>query len=261
MVNMVASGHDAMSQANGVIERALVVIEALAGCATPVPMSELARIVGYPKSTTHRMLRSLTERGFAARVGHRYSLGPRLLRLTRHTAEPNNRMRRVMPFLVELHNRTAAAASLAVLSQGQFVVYSEVLYDRGGPLPALRRAAGLPAHATAAGKVLLAYAPAALGGYDRQALPSLTPHTLTEFNRLHSELGAVRRRGVAFAREEYALQEIEVAVPVFSPNGSVFAALSVAGHADLLDLPAAAELARSVGHAATMHLRRPAAHA
>src|SRR4029078_11386172 len=44
-------------------------------------VSELSRLLGVHKSTTSRMLAAMEARGFVARTGERYRLGPEIVRL------------------------------------------------------------------------------------------------------------------------------------------------------------------------------------
>src|SRR5262245_8543150 len=62
------------------IERALDVLMSLSG-EEPAGVTEVARRVGLPKSTTHRLLKTLERRGFTTRVGQQYTLGTALFEL------------------------------------------------------------------------------------------------------------------------------------------------------------------------------------
>jgi IclR family transcriptional regulator, acetate operon repressor len=84
-----------------------------------------------------------------------------------------------------------------------------------------------PLHATANGKVLLAFAD---GGLPRE-LTRLTPKTITDRGDLRAELERVRREGVAVALEELELGLHAVAAPVFDCFGACVAAISVSGPA------------------------------
>ncbi|HVQ30003.1 MAG TPA: IclR family transcriptional regulator C-terminal domain-containing protein, partial [Vicinamibacteria bacterium] len=87
-----------------------------------------------------------------------------------------------------------------------------------------------PLHATATGKILLAELgddelTALLGN----ALPALTPRTITDPAVLRRELGRIRERGFATNVEELEPGYTAVAVAVRAQGGTVVAALSIGG--------------------------------
>jgi DNA-binding IclR family transcriptional regulator len=87
-----------------------------------------------------------------------------------------------------------------------------------------------PVHCTASGKAIMAFASepvrARLHGLP---LDRVTPHTITDRERLAAELDEVRREGLARTHEELEVGLDAVAAPVFGPSGDVVAALDVSG--------------------------------
>jgi DNA-binding IclR family transcriptional regulator len=89
-----------------------------------------------------------------------------------------------------------------------------------------------PLHCTAAGKVLLAYAPrAVIERYVTGPLARFTAHTLIEPRRLLGELDRIRETGIACDREEFCLGMASTAARVRNHTGKIVAAISVAGSA------------------------------
>jgi DNA-binding IclR family transcriptional regulator len=85
-------------------------------------------------------------------------------------------------------------------------------------------------HATATGKVLLAYADAVtrkrvLGGQ----LHRFTGHTVTRVAVLEAELATVRRQGWAETSEELEIGLNGVAAPIHDATGKVIAAVGASG--------------------------------
>src|SRR5262245_43580529 len=62
------------------IDRALDILIGLAND-RPMGVTEVAKTVDLPKSTTHRLLKILEARGLATRVGSKYTLGVALFEL------------------------------------------------------------------------------------------------------------------------------------------------------------------------------------
>jgi DNA-binding IclR family transcriptional regulator len=83
----------------------------------------------------------------------------------------------------------------------------------------------IPEHASAAGKVFLAHAVAAIPA----RLDRLTDRTIVDRDELERDLGAVRARGFATLVDELEPGLSVVAAPVFDAGGRVVAALSVSG--------------------------------
>ena len=80
------------------------------------------------------------------------------------------------------------------------------------------------------GQVFLAQLPApTLARYLAEPLERFTPRTLTDAPALLERLREVRREGLAWVREEYALGISSVAAPVADSRGEVVAAVHVHG--------------------------------
>ena len=90
----------------------------------------------------------------------------------------------------------------------------------------------LPAHATSMGQVLLAgLKPSCLDAYLRSTeLERYTRRTITAPDELRTRLKEVRERGCAFVDQELEDGLRSIAVPIYSHDGSVLAALNVSSH-------------------------------
>jgi IclR family transcriptional regulator, acetate operon repressor len=189
-------------------------------------LSELAVHTDLAVSTMHRLLNdlvrtSLLERsdGGAYRPGH-------TLRSLPHDAPPPT-LRARAPFVVEdLASSLHTTARLGVVD-GLDVAYVE---KKTGSEPGtlFPNAARLPLHATAMGKVLLAFGSRSLFrvmiGCD---LARYTPSTLTCAAELERALHKVRTHGFARADGELDPAVRAVAVPVFDMQGRSIAAIEV----------------------------------
>jgi DNA-binding IclR family transcriptional regulator len=107
------------------------------------------------------------------------------------------------------------------------------------------------AHSTSTGKVLLAFRPEQeleklLRGWK---LAAKTPRTITDQDRLRSELARVRRQGYAVNEEESELGVSSVAAPIRDASGAVIAAVSAAGPTTRMR-PALTEMILAVEEAA-----------
>ena len=88
------------------------------------------------------------------------------------------------------------------------------------------------AHATATGKVLLAFGPAQL---QPGALKAYTPRTITDRRKLTAEVGRVRRQGWAEALGEREPHLNAIAAPVVDAGGELAAIIGVQGPSSRFD--------------------------
>ena len=91
-------------------------------------------------------------------------------------------------------------------------------------------------HATAAGKVMLAFGHVEL---PEEPLQAFTPRTITTGEALRRELERVRRRGYAEARDEREVGLSAVAAPVFDSRGDLAGIVGVQGPSHRFDARAA----------------------
>ncbi|HEX2045011.1 MAG TPA: IclR family transcriptional regulator [Gaiellaceae bacterium] len=235
-------------------DKALAILAAFEEGRPAVGVSELAGELGLHKSTVSRLLATLENRALVRREGERFTPGPELARLgalAMRALPLVDVARRPMARLAE---KTGETVNLAVRrGERALNVHQVDTTHLVGVTDWTGRA--LPLHATANGKVLLAF------GDDRlpRSLPKLAQKTITDRRRLAAELEHARRAGFAVATEELELGLHAVAAPVFDGAGTCVAAISVSAPAyrlperrlpDVAELcvAAAAEVSARLGH-------------
>ena len=244
---------------NSVLARAATILDAFDGTRPVLSLSELAARTGLPKSTVHRFAEQLLDLGWFERAPGGYRVGMRLFEVG-GLADRSHRLREAaLPLMHALSAATQCAVHLGVLDHGE-VVYLEKLPIRGLPLPT-RDGGRMPAHCTALGKVMLAYAgPEEIERVVAAGLPARTPRTIVDPACLRAHLEEVRLRGVAYDGEEACPGVACVAAPIRGAGRAV-GAVSATGHQGRLDLRAAEAGVRRVAQAvwaelfASPHLR------
>ena len=113
-------------------------------------------------------------------------------------------------------------------------------------------AATLPAHASAAGKAILAFSSPATVRCVAQNLVTFTPRTVNTPDRLRRALRIVRLARTAVARAELSPGQSDVAAPVFGCGGVAVAALEL----EVRDLATDLEVARAALAVAARGLSR-----
>jgi DNA-binding IclR family transcriptional regulator len=200
----------------------LAVLDALE--TEPATIRELARRTGLPLASVHRIVVRLSVWGGVERVPGGVRPGLRLFELGQLVPARENLREIALPFMGDLYAVTHEVVSLAVLD-GTDTVWIEQLSGRLAPPVPSRVGGRLPAHVTAAGKVLLAFAPDVVDRFD---LTRHGPGTITDPDALRAELRQVRERGIAINREESRRGVLGVAAPVVARDGAVVASLALA---------------------------------
>jgi len=213
-------------------DRAVAILNAFTLERPSLSVSQLARITGLSRSTTHRLLTSLQHHELVAQLGNRdYTLGPHILRLAQVAWSSVNIpviARTIMEWLRDQCNETVGVH----VPHGDF---DRTVIDQAESRQPLRRTytelgQPIPIHQGAPGKVLLAFRPAEL--QERilaRPLDQATPQTITDVEELRAELRRVAEQGYAFSLEERVMGIATVAVPIYNHTGEVVAALSVTG--------------------------------
>ena len=212
------------------VGKALALLDAFQDAGRAVGVTQLAATAGLPKSTAYRLLGILLESGLVERSGSRYCLGSHLFELGNAVpyCRPSGLREIASPHLMRLYEASHETVHLGVLD-GTEVIYVERLCGRNPPA-ASRVGVRVPAEAAALGKVILAFscrevvARVLARGLQRQS-----GYTIVEPQPFVEHLRAIRSAGVAFDREETFLGVACVAAPIFGPDGSAVAAVSVAG--------------------------------
>ncbi len=206
-------------------KRALEIVDLLAA-EGPLGTNEIARRLGTTPSTVSRHLGTLAEHGFAERDGAtgRYRAGIRLVQLGNLVLVRLDVRTVAHPHLEGLVDRTGETATLSLPGDPDAVTIDLV--------PARHQVQGVTqlgrpsvAHATAAGKVMLAWTARRPTG----RLRAYTALTITDPAALERELGVVRRRGFADAFEERERGLNAVAAPVVGGDGQLAAVVALQG--------------------------------
>jgi IclR family KDG regulon transcriptional repressor len=206
-------------------ERAFRILERLARSEAPRRLTELAREFGLPKSNVHRVLSTLSSLGYAVRTDAGYVATLRMWEigvgvLNRITVE-----RAASPYMEELAMHAGETVHLAIRDSNA-AVYVAICESTRATRTPTRPGERVPLHATAVGKIFLAWSPSA---HLDAKLKRFTDKTLDDPQALARELEDVRRQGYAFNRGEYLADVAGIAAPITNFNGAVVAALALSG--------------------------------
>ena len=208
------------------VDRATSLLIAILNSPEPPLLSQLARELGLPKSTTSRILGALERQGLIRRDRNSAYLGGEvLLKYASAQNQDSTLINRMRPVLESLADKTSESINLAVPGSDDLKIIDQV---DGKHLLGATNWIGrnVPYHASALGKVLLAFGAAAIPSGN---LHSKTARTITSRTQLNSELEKVRKAGFAIIDNELENGLVAVAAPVFNHDGKVVAAISISG--------------------------------
>lgn len=223
-----ADADGAQSDGTRAVYAAFQILDVIAAAPEPLRMTDIVDAVALPKSSVFRLLRAL-EATSAVRRGDqdkRYRLGSKFDDYAKVSQTPLLISRfhdEAAPLLRPLNE----TAQLGVLT-GIDVTFVACI-DSTQPVRLVSYPGRtLPAHASATGKAILAFAgEQALHTVLNGGLPALTPRTITGPDVLKDELQEIRRRGYATESEESTSNLSCVAAPVWGGPGEVVAAITV----------------------------------
>jgi DNA-binding IclR family transcriptional regulator len=235
----------------GGARRCLQALEILAGEPNVFSLAELSSSLSLPKSSTHRLMSLLVESGFVELepTTMRYALAAKVLWIgssyLRNSAVERS-ARTVMP---QLSDETGTTSHLGVWDSGAVLILHSTDPSNATSL-FVEVGERRPVHASALGKALVAYRPAAdLRSIFGGRLVQFTPRTITTMAAMEEELLRVREAGVAIDDEEYASGLRCLAAPVRNQYG-VVAAMGISGDLSLIKDEAIPRLRRLVQDAA-----------
>ncbi len=215
---------------SSVLGKAVRVLDAFTAEDTGVAFAELQRRTGLPKATLHRVAGDLVKARLLARIDGEYHLGPYLFELGMRASVERTLLEVATPFLEDLYGRTRETVHLGLREGAEVVYVAKIGGHRQARSPS-RLGGRMPAHATAIGKALLAWAEEdeRLAVLSSGPLERRTPRTIVAPGRLRQQLESVREHGVAYEFEESAPGLVCVAAPILDATDRPIAALSVAG--------------------------------
>ena len=214
------------------VQRAIDVLLAFTDEESEWGITELSDALNIPKSAVHRTVVNLEMRSLLERnpVSKKYRLGLRAFEVGMRARRCTVVQQVARPLLEELAHQTGETASLAILSGAAVLLLDTVESSRAlrAALPVGQRR---PVHCSSVGKALIAWLPDHEVNriVEETGLTRYTPNTITDVERLHQELAAVRKRGYALDMEEFEEDLRCVGAPIWDDTGTVLASISISG--------------------------------
>lgn len=194
-------------------------------------LKQLSEKTGLYKSRIHRLCGTLIATGFLVRTpSSSYRLGPKLMALGKIYENTNSLASISRPIMRDLTDLTGESVALFALEGNQCICMARE-YGPSRLVFAIQEGDYMSLHATASGRILLAYGPEELRDefLTDQNLEKFTTSTIHDPQRLAEELSEIRKRGYDINTEGREPGIAALAAPVFDHENDVKAALAVVG--------------------------------
>jgi DNA-binding IclR family transcriptional regulator len=220
------------------VGRVISILEALSGVTNSATLSELATSIDAPKTSLVGLLSGLTDAGCLERdETGRYRLGPRFISLAMQVTSGHDLISVARPIMAELAEAAGETAVLGTLAPDQVSAVYLHKVETSSPIRfAVTVGERRELYCTGIGKILLAhFAPRRLQRYLKSTKRQrFTPTTIVGSRALQAELENVRQSGLAFTNDERFTGVSGIAAPIYTGDGTVAAALLIAGPSERL---------------------------
>jgi DNA-binding IclR family transcriptional regulator len=245
-------GRAAPAPATETVDFSLRLLERLAGSSEPVGVSDLARAFDASKATVYRHLQALARHGFVRQdpATQRYAAGVKLFILGERLRDRFDVLAAARAEMAPLRDETGQAVTVSALVDDQVLVL-ELLQGRTIVEFGTRPGTVLDLHASAHGKVALAFGPADLQERSlARPLKPWTPQTIRTRPALERAIAQVRARGWAIAPNEVLPGVNALAAPIFDHRGAYAGAIAIVGSTQYIAAtPTAQQIALVTGAA------------
>ena len=214
------------------LERALDLLEYLSR-RKEMSFGEIAEDLNIPKATLSRMLKTLKRREYLKQDPYtkRYRLGCALLVIGNSILDTLELREIARPYMQKLLKETRETVELAVMEEGTLIYIDKLESSESIRLFARIGSRYSTLHATAPGKVMLAFGGEELlrNLLEKVGLKRFTEKTITERKALEKELEEIKKRGWAFDDEEVRIGVRRIASPIFDYKGKLAGVVGIAG--------------------------------
>ena len=207
------------------------IIEALAAAGQPMRLTALASQLGEPKAKMHRHLSTLKHLGFVDQDAktETYRLGLKLVYIGQSAIDQFDLRRLAEPYMSRLRDLTRQTVVLSTPANGDAII-NAVVESPNLVTISVRLGYRLPAHASAQGRLNLAFAPAAVQQRIlARKLQAFTPRTLVDPVMMRERLAQIRRELFDVSMDETLLGISAVAAPILNFDNELVGAIAIVG--------------------------------
>ncbi|WP_146255376.1 IclR family transcriptional regulator [Azospirillum sp. TSA6c] len=231
--------HNRKSTGTSTLDLALCVLDFLANESQPMPLAHIANALSASKATIYRHLVTLQRHGLVSQDPDtgRYDVGVKLLVLGESVRARFEVVSVAREELMRLRDATGQAVTICRMVDGELIVL-DLIQGRTVIEFGTRTGTRLDLHASAHGKVWLAFGPQALLQKTlAQPRRQWALNTIADVDSLNEEVALVRRRGWAVAANEMITAINALAVPVFDHRNQIAGSIAIVGATQFIPSP------------------------
>jgi DNA-binding IclR family transcriptional regulator len=216
--------------------RAIVVLDTFDARHRRQSLASIARRANLPLTTAHRIVHELENQSALVRgADGDYEIGSKIWRLGILASVHSDLREVALPYMEDVYGLGYGAVQIAVLDGLRCLVVERIAGSRTMSVIS-KPGARLPLHAAGVGKVLLAFGSHELQDAVLNSLDRFTDSTITDAEKLRSQLADIKAKGFAQTHEELAPGATSIAVPLRGKGGKVIAALGIVGPSETKEI-------------------------
>lgn len=215
------------------LQRAIDIIDVFDSANTELSLHEISQKVGLNKTTVFGLLKTLLANSYINQnqAGGKYRLGIKFLEKGSLVSEGLDLRMICRPYLYALTGKYREASHLCLYQQGEVYIIDKVEAPDAYLIMSSKIGRMVPFHATASGKMVLAYlnknkANSILAAIE---LERFTDKTITEVDLLKKALALIREQGYSLEEEEIEKSAYSIAAPIFNHLGRITGSISLSG--------------------------------
>lgn len=236
----------------------LDVLELLVNSGSDKGVTDIAHQLDMTKVRAFRLLSTLVDRGYVVQdpTTSRYAPSIRLFALGQALGDRFDFASAVKPEAERLWDKLGHSVVIAAPFKGRMLIL-DVLRGRTPISIGLKVGAALDMHASAQGRIVLAFGPRdALAKLGEKPLKAHTPATIVDVAQLQEEIREARMKGWASAPDQFVIGMNAIAAPVFQHDGTLAGTIAVCGLTQFVGEPPSAELLEELTSATWRASRR-----
>lgn len=204
-----------------VISRAAKILRSLEGKSDGLSLSSIAKLVELPRSTVQRIVYALASEGFliSATQSSRVRLGPGLVSLGSAAKADIDRV--LLPHMKSLSLEIEETVDLSVLDGDMMIFIDQVIANTQKLRAVSAVGDAFPIYSCANGKAILAtMEDETLDSFiQKHPIQALTDASITDKATLMSEIETIRKKGIAYDKEEHCEGVCAVGIAIEDPYG------------------------------------------
>lgn len=214
------------------ISKGMAILECFGSERHRLNISIAAEKTGLTRAAARRHLLTLEYLGYLEFDGYYYYLAPKVLKFSGAYLSGSQLPKICQPLLNLLTTQTSLIFSVMVLDGFEAITIARSAAhqqtDRVNPY-GLHLGNRLPAHATSAGKILLAHLSLEQQQewLEKYPLKRLTKYSCMDNQQFLHILDEIKEQDWCYSSEEHELGVHALAVPIYGPKGNVVAALNI----------------------------------